>query len=99
MSYRTEWWGRFGTCQAEAGSKPAPPFCPPTLYGFGPRCAASVHRRFQVPGRGLGGAGGVSRLAFTPDAAFLAASGQRGPVHLLHLADLRRQRAQTGLDW
>jgi WD40 repeat protein len=41
----------------------------------------------------------IRHLAFTPDAAFLAASGNWGPVHLLHLGELRRQLADMGLDW
>src|SRR5262249_18053060 len=45
------------------------------------------------------GAGAIKHLAFTPEAAFLAASRDREPIHLLHLADLRNQLAQTGLDW
>jgi WD40 repeat protein len=47
--------------------------------------------------RGLGAA--VKRLAFTPDAAFLAYSGAQGPIHLLHLRELRRQLADMGLNW
>jgi WD40 repeat protein len=60
---------------------------------------------WDVPGRDLlfrwrpVGAGALTHLTFTPDAAFLAASGARGPVHLLQLAEVRRQLARTGLDW
>jgi hypothetical protein len=45
------------------------------------------------------GAQPVQHLAFTPDGAFLAFSDAEGPVHLLHLAELRRHLADMGLDW
>ncbi len=45
------------------------------------------------------GAGEVKHLAFTADAAFLAASGDHAPIHLLHLGELRKQLADMGLDW
>jgi WD40 repeat protein len=41
----------------------------------------------------------VQHLAFSSDGAFLAASGDAGPIHLLNLAELRRQLAQAGLEW
>jgi WD40 repeat protein len=41
----------------------------------------------------------IKHLAFTPDGAFLACAGGQGPIHLLHLKDLRRQLADMGLDW
>jgi len=45
------------------------------------------------------GTGAVKCLAFTPDAAFLAVSGNQAPVQLLHLGELRKQLAHMGLDW
>jgi hypothetical protein len=41
----------------------------------------------------------IEHLAFAPDAAYLACDDGQAPVRLLHLADLRRQLADLGLDW
>jgi WD40 repeat protein len=43
--------------------------------------------------------GAVRPLAFSPDSAFLAASGPQGPVCLLNLSELRRRLTDMGLGW
>jgi WD40 repeat protein len=45
------------------------------------------------------GAKPVKHLAFTPDGAHLATSDGQTPLHLLHLAELRRQLEKMGLGW
>ena len=39
------------------------------------------------------------RLAFSPDSAYLAASGMSGSIRMLHLADLRKRLSDIGLGW
>jgi WD40 repeat protein len=41
----------------------------------------------------------VRHIAFTPDNTNLATSDAAAPVQILHLAELRRQLAEMGLDW
>jgi WD40 repeat protein len=41
----------------------------------------------------------IKHLAFARDAAYVACDDGKAPVRLLHLAELRRQLADVGLDW
>jgi WD40 repeat protein len=60
---------------------------------------------WDVPDRELvfewwpAGGSTIKHLAFAPDAAYLACDDGQAPVRLLHLAELRRQLADIGLDW
>jgi WD40 repeat protein len=45
------------------------------------------------------GSRAIKHLAFAPDSAYLACDDGQAPVRLLHLAELRRQLADMGLDW
>ncbi len=41
----------------------------------------------------------IKHLAFAPDGAYVASSDGRAPIHMLHLAALKRALAEIGLDW